>query len=191
MRSSGQDPEKASATSAPACEDWCAGHNQVWSHKCNWVSASCTSCSQCLESAADSNDCGLQGIAAPIAGGTACCPFSCVATAELWTQAANREMTNPSHGRGCAVRKQSKRMRSHVPTPPLHALHAVELPPRWRAIQPSRKTPFHPAPSLPLIPSPPLAGARLAKFPAYSCRRSRMDEPCLGNGPADAPETQE
>ena len=71
------DPEKASATSAPACEDWCAGHTQVWSHKCNWVSASCTSCSQCLESAADSNDCGKQGIAAPIAVGTACCPFSC------------------------------------------------------------------------------------------------------------------
>jgi len=71
------DPEKASATSAPACEDWCASHTQVWSHKCNWVSASCTSCSQCLESAADSNDCGPQGIAAPIAGGTACCPVSC------------------------------------------------------------------------------------------------------------------
>ena len=47
------------------CEDWCAGHTQVWSHKCNWVSASCTSVAasaQCLESAADSNDyCGLQG----------------------------------------------------------------------------------------------------------------------------------
>ena len=115
------DPEKASATSAPACEDWCAGHTQVWSHKCNWVSASCTSCSQCLESAADSNDCGLQGIAAPIAGGTACCPVSCGYCRAVDSGCESRDDEPESWKRLCCaktIEADAKRMSCADSAPP-------------------------------------------------------------------------
>ena len=36
-------PEKATA----ACEPWCAGHTQGWSHKCGWESK-CAGCEPCL-----------------------------------------------------------------------------------------------------------------------------------------------
>ena len=77
----------------PMCLDWCDGHTQPWSLKCDWSTRKCAACSQCFTPRLNSSD-------RPA-------PFATAAPSAVPAPAARKRQTLEQDGRALLAQEAS------------------------------------------------------------------------------------